>query len=42
MEFAQIAESGPLLAALAVAALAGLVSFFAPACCHWYPATWPT
>lgn len=30
MEFAQIAESGPLLAALVVAALAGLVSFFAP------------
>lgn len=30
MEFAQIAESGPLLAALAVAMLAGLVSFFAP------------
>lgn len=30
MEFAQIATSGPLLAAVAVAALAGLVSFFAP------------
>jgi cytochrome c-type biogenesis protein len=28
--FAGIAESGPLIAALAVAALAGLVSFFAP------------
>lgn len=30
MEFAQVAASGPLVAAVAVALLAGLVSFFAP------------